>query len=268
MGLKFNGIHSDTYNIAINTDKIPLMAEKRQYSESVQGRDGQYIFEDGYDDIVLEFSAAIGDYDVYERRRNARQIALWLSGTGDLILDSEPDVVYTVKKVVNGLDLKSTPRQYYYDFPIIFHCEPQQEQLYPPDMKIPWGELEVPWGLVDVPWGGYQVEFDVQNGSEIDLINDGTYKALPIIKLSGEAEEVTVGEFTYEDLDGDVYIDCEEGVVYSLDGESKVNKIDKYSSTYTDNKGFPALEPGTTTFEITGTITDLTISFEYKNTYL
>jgi phage-related protein len=59
-----------------------------------------------------------------------------------------------------------------------------------------------------------------------------------------------------------VYIDCKDFVVYSQNGSTKTNRISDFSGE------FPELVPGENQFPITGTITELTIEFDYKNTYL
>ena len=54
MGIKFNGKHSDEFGIPFRTVSIPILPPKRQTKLGIQGRDGEYIFEDGYDNIRID----------------------------------------------------------------------------------------------------------------------------------------------------------------------------------------------------------------------
>ena len=48
MGLTFRGQHSDEFQIAIKTEDIPGLANKRHEIHTVPGRNGGYVVEDGY----------------------------------------------------------------------------------------------------------------------------------------------------------------------------------------------------------------------------
>jgi phage-related protein len=261
MGFKFNNRHSDEFGMAVITSKISYIPSKRQTSIQVNGRDGEYIFEDGYNNIQNEFICKIGGYDIYERRKRARSIAAWLSSTGSLILDSEKDVEYRVVKSVSDVYASVFGREYREEFTVIFECEPFQKQTYYND-GLAWEDVDSGWEYSNIPWDGYDRTFTVNSGQTIDVVNGGTYKNFPLITLSGVASLVTIGDFTITNLDGTIYIDCHNRLVYSMNGASKVNKIGNFSGK------FPQLNPGSNLFMITGSITNLIISFDYKNTYL
>lgn len=243
MGFKFNDKHSEDFKICVRTESIPYIAPKRQTVVEVFGRDGQYVFEDGYDNISIELACSIVNDSLVDRRATARQIALWLANTGKLIFDYEPTIEYQVVKVVN--DIKGVFRGYALpvdDFNVTFECKPYQEQVAynPIEDRI----------------------FYPSAGETLNVPNNGTYKALPIICLTGGATSVTIGGFTFAGLNGTVYIDCNDKVVYNTSGSSKVNRMTSFSGN------FPQLNPGINSFLVSGTITTLRVEFIYKNTYL
>lgn len=263
MGFTFNGKHSDELRIAVKTKSIPFIPSKRQTEIEVQGRDGVHIFEDGFNNIQVKVSCVITGETILDRRKTARQISSWLTSTGSLIFDYEPDVIYHVVKTINGID--ATPGGYQLpmdEFDILFECKPYQKQTYYND-NLTFEDVDSAWKYANIPWNGYERTFtNVVHNQTITIVNAGTYKCLPIIKLTGTASTVTIGGFTFTNLSGTVYIDCENQIVYSLSGNTKTNKIKSFSGD------FPELVPGNNNFLVTGTITSLTVEFDYKNTYL
>jgi len=261
MGFTFNGRHSDEFGIGFVTKTMPYIPQKRQTTIEVQGRDGQYAFEDGYNNITIELACAIAGSEILDRRKKAREISVWLANTGKLIFDYEKDVEYRVVKVINDVVGNILGREYKDEFTIVFECEPYQHQTFYND-NLTWENASIAWKYANIPWAGYPRTFTVIDGQSIDVVNAGTYKALPIIILTGEATTVTIGSFTYTSLSGTVYIDCKNQVVYSITNDVKTNMILHFSGDFLE------LAPGTNTFVISGTITNLEIEFDYKNTYL
>lgn len=261
MGFRLNGRHTDEFGIAVTTRGIPYIPSKRQTTVEVNGRDGQYIFEDGYNNITIQLDCAIGGYEISERRKRAREIAIWLSAPGSLIFDYEQDVVYKVVKSVSDVSASVVGKEYRDEFSISFECEPYQQQTFYND-GLTWDDVDSSWPYVNMPWDGYERTFNVVSGQTVNVWNAGTYKARPKIVLTGVAASITIGGFTFVNLSGTVYIDCKNKLVYSIVGNSKVNQIVNFSGE------FPELNVGTNQFLITGSITNLSIEFDYKNTYL
>jgi predicted phage tail component-like protein len=240
MGFKFNNTHSDTFNICVRTESIPCIAPRRHTVITVPGRDGQYVFEEAYDNVKLKFNCNIVDEPGVSRPERAREISAWLANTGVLILDQDPDVQYKVVKSVSGID--SIPRGYTLpvdDFTIEFECGPHKESIV---------------AVTDGP-------HTVVHGNKITIDYEGTHKALPIIKMEGVASVVTVGPFTITGLSGILYIDSPNQLVYSIAGTVKTNQMSKFSGNFSE------LNPGENEFPISGTITNLAITTYYRDTY-
>jgi predicted phage tail component-like protein len=259
MGFTLNGEHSSQYGVYFKTKSMPYIPEKRSVSVQVQGRDGAYVFEDDYNNIQIEIACVIINSKVLYRRKSARDITKWLSQTGILIFDYEPDIEYKVVKITNNISAVLEGASDYFN--IVFECLPYQEQTFYND-DLQWNEATLNWEHVNIPWGGYDRTFNVSSGQTIQVVNAGNYKALPTVKLTGVASSVSFGGFTFSNLNGTVYIDSVNKVVYSLSGSNKVNKISSYEGDFIE------LIPGVNDFTVSGTITNLTVEFDYKNTYM
>ena len=85
-----------------------------------------------------------------------------------------------------------------------------------------------------------------------------------MVVLRGKASDISFGGMTYINLDGTVYIDCKNQVVYSIDGTTKVNRLSNFSGEFIEISP----EPDVNVFTVSGSITNLTIEFDYKNTFL
>jgi len=264
MGLTFNDVHSDTFGICVKTKSITGIPTKKSKKVKVQGRDAEVIFEDsGYDNIELEFECKIVDDLILHRRKNMRLISQWLRNTGTLILDYEPDVSYDVVKTVSDIDVNIMGYKLPIDeFTIKFECRPNQTQLfYNSDMT--WEDSDALLQYADLPWIGYERVFELTIPNVISVMNAGTYKALPIIKVEGVADELRIEHMTITGLNGTLYIDCKDYVVYSESGGVKTSQMSKFEGEFLE------IDPGENLFAILGTFTEpITLTFDYKNEYL
>ena len=121
-GFTFKNIHSSAFNITFRTDSRILIPQVRSNVLTIGGRSGTYDYSDG---VYEERRESLTCY--FTRRafptttEQSRQIAKWLSGTGALIFDDEPDVMYTAT-VVNAPSLKR--RLQYGEFEVQFVYNP------------------------------------------------------------------------------------------------------------------------------------------------
>lgn len=255
MGFTFNGQHSNDYGIFYKTELIPIIASKRSETVEVQGLNGQHVFEDGYNNILITLSCVVVGTKIIDRRKKARAIARWLSNTGTLIFDTEKDIEYKVVKVTNGINAEMGGNVD--KFKITFECSPVQTQTFYND-SITWEDADTAWAYMNIPWVGYLRTFEVSGPKAIKVENAGTYEALPLIIITGTSASAVVGPFTITNLTGTIYVDCFNKQVYSVSG-SKVNQMSKFSGD------FLKLQPGSNSIDVNGTFT---IEFDYKNTYL
>lgn len=228
MGFTFRGKHTrDFVGLIVKTVNNPLLPSKRISRVNVMGRDGEYIFEDGYDNKLLEFKCMMAKGTIKERRIRARDIALWLSGTGDLILDYEGDKTYKVVRTVSDVSL--TVEQVVDEFSINFEVEPYQ-------------------------YGSFQT-VSVGNPTSVVITNNGNVEADTLISVTGTGDvTITCGtqSFTLKGMTEKLNLDSKRILVYT---DTLVNAISKH------NGDFIKLAPGNSTINVTGTVSNLTIKF-------
>jgi phage-related protein len=255
---------SSDFNLVVKTINTPMLPSKRDDSVDILGRDGPIDFTDGYNKKTMLFRCEIKDVFNYQQRTYLiDDIVGWYSRPGELILNYRGDRVYRVK-LIEQLDKEMLAT---YDvFELEFEAEPISESLHYNDELI-WNQIETPWNQQKVPWVGYPRKFDnVLPGDEVVLNNIGNHESKPIVVLDGVAAEVIITDdsgksFTYTGLNGVVYIDCKFKKVFSLNGQDKVNQRMNFSGSYI------TIQPGGNTITIGGTITNLNIEFDYKNSY-
>jgi predicted phage tail component-like protein len=233
MGFTFRGIHTSEYKgLVIKTINNPLSSAKRIQRVNVMGRDGEYVFESGYNNKILEFRCSLANGTIIERRQRARKIASWLSSAGDLVLDYENDKTYKVVKTASDISL--AVEQAWDEFNITFETEPFQ-----------YGGLKT-------------LSFD--NPSTVVVNNAGTYEAETIISITGTGN-VTVSSsaysFTLTGMTGKLNLDSKRIIVYT---DAKVNGISKHSGN------FIKLKPGNNTITVTGSVSNMTVKFH--DTYI
>ena len=233
MGFTFRGIHTSEFKgLVVKTINNPLSPAKRIQRVNVMGRDGEYVFESGYNNKILEFRCSLANGTIIERRQRAREIASWLSSAGDLVLDYENDKKYKVVKTVSDISL--AVEQAWDEFSIIFEAEPFQ-------------------------YGGFKtVSFD--NPTSVVANNAGTYEAETIIEITGTGN-VTIScgtqSFTLTGMTVKLNVDSKRMLVYT---DALSNSISKHSG------GFIKLSPGNNTITVTGSVSNMTVIFH--DTYI
>jgi predicted phage tail component-like protein len=273
MGFKFNTQHTDDFGLLTKVESLPLLPTKRSESFEVQGRDGNYVFEDGYNNINVEITLYLKESTLKYRRLKARDIAAWLADSGDLILDTEPDIIYQVVKDVNGSSISFS--RGYERASVTFECLPYKIQSFD-DANLTW-ETPTPWMDTDIPWDGsdFTKSFVVNHNDTIKVNNRGNYKVLPIVRFKGNCTFINVGPYDFGSTttgDGSIFVDSEKMIAY---GESLENKLN-----FVDNN-FIELEPGVNEFLVQGflsvetqfgfddlPIENFEIEFIFKNTYI
>jgi predicted phage tail component-like protein len=229
MGFTFRGIHTSEFKgIVIKTISNPLSPAKRIQRVSVMGRDGEYVFESGYNNKILEFRCSLAKETINERRQRAREIASWLSSAGDLVLDYENDKTYKVIKAVS--DVALAIEQAWDEFNIAFETEPFQ-----------YGGLKT-------------LSFD--NPSTVVVNNQGTYEADTVISLTGTGSvAVSSSEylFTLTGMTEKLNVDSKRMLVYT---DTNANGISKHSGN------FIRLKPGNNTITVAGSVSNMTVKFQ------
>jgi len=98
IGFKFNDRHSKEFHVVALSDDRSLLPEKRRNEFVIPGRDGVLDYGNNtYEKRIITVDLAFASYNLPDLRGLARAAAHWLSGTGLLIFDDEPDKAYRAK---------------------------------------------------------------------------------------------------------------------------------------------------------------------------
>lgn len=196
-------------------------AAMRQDRTEIDGRDGDIEEDLGYESYKKTVKIGLTrDYDV-------DAVAKYFSGTGDLILSSEPNRVYKAS-CKDSIDFEKLLR--FKTATVNFIVQP-----------FKYLKDEAP------------VILEIDTEEEVDVTNVGLETSKPLIKLEGTGTiELTLGGlevFTINIDDGYVWIDSEALEAYT-DTELKNQHM---------NGDFPILQPGENTIGWTGTLTKITV---------
>lgn len=122
IGFTFNNKHSSTLGVIFKSQNRTITPAKRKNQYYVTGKDGYVDYGDEtFENRFITVDINLLTNNMADLRAKARDVAYWLSGSGNLIFDDESDKAY-VAKVFEAIDLeqltttgKST---------IVFECEP------------------------------------------------------------------------------------------------------------------------------------------------
>lgn len=122
--ITFNGITSKEMGVYWKSADRTLLPAKRVVRYEIPGKDGYYESQsDTYDNRaisgVISFMGAERDFPTL--RAKARNVAQWLSGSGQLVFSDEPGLAYQAK-VISGVPLEQLARAG--SCSVTFDCQP------------------------------------------------------------------------------------------------------------------------------------------------
>ncbi len=128
IGFNFKNRHlSEFPAVFMKSDNRTLRPEIRKLTATIPGRDGTLDFgNDGYETRDIEVTLSMKTGQLPELRTLVRELAYWLSGSGQLIFDDEPDKAYHAQ-VIRPIDLEQISRTG--KSQITFTCQPFAEAL-------------------------------------------------------------------------------------------------------------------------------------------
>ena len=175
IGFTFRNIHSSALNvIARNIDRT-VVPRRRKNKFVIPGRHGTIDYGEGeYEErqIIVELGV-FENTNLEDFRKNIRDIAKWLSGSGLLIFDDEPDKAYQAS-VNEYIGINPYIEENYVieafaagTIGVVFECQPFAESLEYRQVNIP-----------SITANPYEVEVNVSGTAEtcciITIKNNGT----------------------------------------------------------------------------------------------
>lgn len=206
MGFSFKGIHSDSFKwLGVRTVHNEILPEAKTITIESDFIDGDFDFSESsgrvkYNTRVFEKEIFLKGNNLKNVNEQARRLVDWLSGGyGDLILDENPDLIWTAK-VSNQIDF-----------------EPQ---------LIRAGKASIYFKAQ--PLGRYKDKVSISlEESETNFINDGWF-CKPTITVNGSFDSfwIKINEVTFnypKEVKKSLVIDCEKMTVYA-DASIATNK--------------------------------------------
>ena len=252
VGFTFCGRHSfRDFGIYMKSKDRTLLPERRRRQLEIPLRHGLYTFSGAtYDIRVHTISCCAVTSGLVQFRQRIRDIAGWLSGTGELIYDDEPDKAYTAT-VYSSIPLEQVVSAGLFD--LVFECQPfaagqMQTEIY---------TLADCGQTVSVQFGG-----TAETPCHVTITNAGEVYA-PYIRLrhlhqDGETEVITLPLGL---LPGDILELDSDKYEISLNREAL---YDRYSAQYL------WLRPGSNqlTYEDYADSRRLTLELSYRPNYV
>jgi phage-related protein len=208
-------------------EEIP---SQRISKQSVIGRDGQFTFNDGLNDIKLTLGLEHYNDSIQARVSDIRDMKNIILHPGFFVSSTENDVIYTCNIETSTTNSIDGVRD---SFSVTITCKPIATSRLTPEMTA-WIDIDIPWDLLDIPWLliGTGYEFSASDET-IEVTNYGNRESLPIIKLNAASGNVTLStggnSFTYTGLEDSIYVDCNNLIVYNT---AKTNKIANFTGDF------------------------------------
>lgn len=166
-GLTFNGTHSNSYDLIMRSNNRQLLPAYSKASVKIPGRIGQINADNSYDNRFLTIDFGF-EYDTLEELQSKKRLlAKWLSGSGKLTFDDEPDKSYN-GRIYSQIDFE---QEYgVAGFTVVFEVDP----------LATGSTLQV-------------AETITQSGQEIYIPYEGTYETSEVITIKNSGTAVING---------------------------------------------------------------------------
>jgi len=208
---EFKGIRSDYFGIFIQQMPPIQKPPKRHNLTYIDGVDGAEVEELGYEPYDKLFRIGL------KHPGRINEINSWLTGSGDLILSSEPEFKYEAC-VLSEIEYRRVIRFHFAD--IVFLVQP------------------------------YKYLVNEQATTSLTVYNAGTVDSLPLMRITGSGEaQLLVNDFLVCTLDIDEYVVLDSRMQNAYKGNQLKNRQMTGS--------FPVLKPGKNVISYIGGVTEI-----------
>jgi len=120
------------------------------------------------------------------------------------------------------------------------------------------------WNVAMGDYFGYiKPVYSINQNTDVIVRNFGNVNALPIVKITGSCDSISIGKLTYNtSITDNLYIDCENYICYRENNGVKENKLNNLSGDWIE------LLSGDNNISIVGTNLNCTVEIIYRHTYL
>lgn len=275
IGFSFKGIHSSSVGIGCSSVNRTIRPAVRTDEIVISGAHGSFGSTDDviYENRQIAMKIYLVSDDWIGLRIKARDVAEWLSGSGKLIFDDEPDKFY-MARINNAIDIEQIPLMSIGQTEIQFECLPFAYMLTEMYRDDSWDSADYPW-LMSIPWDpGVMYSFPVTTNTNRVFTNPGTqalnYKCRDgsknVIKVTGSWSTIS---FTMNGKSLQ-YSAAGSGVLIidNINMEVTVNGANQLQNINGDLGSFLTIKPGDNTLSITGTGMNVGILIDFRPLWL
>ena len=129
LGFSFKGVHSSIFGIGVRSEDRSLLPEREVVRYTIPGLDGTIKFDNGtYKPREISMRLGLINKNWHALREQARLIAEWLQGDGQLIFDDEPDKFYDAS-VYTSIKTEQINLLPIAECSVVFECQPFAKSL-------------------------------------------------------------------------------------------------------------------------------------------
>ncbi|MDO5398215.1 MAG: phage tail family protein [bacterium] len=197
-GFTFKGRHSSEFGMTMATKSRPILPEQRSSMIDLPGHDGSldYAYMNDYGramymnrtfTIVLHAAAQ----DIYELQQKIARVGAWLSGSGELLFDDLPEVIWEAA-VKGSIDYAPELHGQKALLTVNFEVQPFSHATFGTD-EGPQIGMDIPIGS-DIPIGMDEVMIFTGSGNaDLEVYNYGTAPVRPVIEVSDSSGKLSNG---------------------------------------------------------------------------
>ena len=265
--MTFAGVTVTNLDFNLNTPKLVSVdrpcSPPMQYEEFVAPyRNGSRYNDNRYDDIEIKVVIGFNGAATERQAKITNLLQQWIGKEDKLIFADRPNLFYKARfyKSVTSKD-SGTFTQITVTF-VASYC---MYELYDDLRDYSVNDLtmqadSIGASVCRATWQG------ITAYTTKTITNSGNFEAQPIIDITGMATlltfELNNTSFSISNLSGTVYIDSENMNVYKVVSNQKVSVLPQWQGV------FPTIPSGESTVYIGGTGLNVSITVEFKNTYI
>ena len=195
-GFTFKDIHSSEYGVTVRTKARPIIPAKKSYTVSLPYRDGDYDFSaaneqerEHYANRIFQLSLTVTADNLGELQSKIGKLSKWLTGSGDMIFDDIPLVIWR-GKITDEIIYMPEHGGRSATIEVSFSAEPFGKNIF--GAEGPRLGDPVPLGS-DIPLSMEEFYTCTISGSgKTNFINFGDRPASPVFLLEGVNGTVTM----------------------------------------------------------------------------
>lgn len=199
-GFSFKGTHSRDMPVVMATKTRPILPEMKRVTMEADAADGvidssaaNELGRPLYNERIFTINMLVKAKDIYELQRKLSKISVWLCGSGELIFDDMPAVVWDAS-VISGVDYAPEREGRKAILSVSFNVKPFSRAVCSAEnitigTRIPIGS-KIPIGLrrsMTHTFNAADITDDNKYQYTFNLVNIGSAHTKPVITISGIA---------------------------------------------------------------------------------